>query len=119
MKDLKHENIVRVFKEESFKFGGNTYFGFTMRWGSEGKILIFLKSKLMLGTLEDLIEKQSRTPNEWMEKKALKLVSQLVYGMAYVHENGIIHRDLKPTNIFIRCNDHQLLIGDFDISGNN
>ena len=65
-----------------------------------------------------MIEKQSRTPNEWTERKALKLVSQFVYGMSYVHEKGIIHRDLKPQNIFIAVND-RVLIGDFDISGND
>ena len=63
-----------------------------------------------------MIEKQSRQPKEWNEKKALKLVSQFVYGMSYVHEKGVIHRDLKPRNIFLEFGD-RVLIGDFDISG--
>ena len=65
--------------------------------------------------MDDLI-RERRNDETWTEKEALKLVSQLIFGMKYVHEQKIIHRDLKPKNIFMRGD--QLLIGDFDISGN-
>ena len=28
-------------------------------------------------------------------------MKSILYGVAYIHDNGIIHRDLKPSNVMI------------------
>jgi len=33
--------------------------------------------------------------------KAVKLISQLLEGIDYAHENGLLHRDLNPSNILV------------------
>ena len=48
------------------------------------------------------------------EKRILKLLSQLVHGLYYIHNNNLIHRDIKPANIFLAKNQ-QINIGDVGI----
>ena len=36
MKDLNHDNVVRVYEEVEFEYKKNTYRGFTMQWGDQG-----------------------------------------------------------------------------------
>ncbi|XP_019187490.1 PREDICTED: serine/threonine-protein kinase/endoribonuclease IRE1a-like [Ipomoea nil] len=39
--------------------------------------------------------------NGYPSPKLLKLLSDIVHGLAHLHELGIIHRDLKPQNVLI------------------
>jgi serine/threonine protein kinase len=39
--------------------------------------------------------------------RALRLIRQLLYALAYAHERGIVHRDLKPANLIVQDLPHQ------------
>ncbi|CBY33466.1 unnamed protein product [Oikopleura dioica] len=69
--------------------------------------------------MESYIEgKIQKNQTKWKEGERwpLTYISQLIYGLSYLHENGIIHRDIKPSNLFL-TGARRLVIGDFDIAG--
>lgn len=39
--------------------------------------------------------------------RAIALLQQLAYAIAYAHDRGVVHRDLKPANLIIRAFPHQ------------
>ncbi|HTU61302.1 MAG TPA: serine/threonine-protein kinase [Polyangiales bacterium] len=39
--------------------------------------------------------------------RALALVRQMLYALAYAHERGLVHRDLKPANLVVQDLPHQ------------
>lgn len=39
--------------------------------------------------------------------RALALVRQMLYALAYAHERGLVHRDLKPANLVVQELPHQ------------
>ena len=43
------------------------------------------------------------------------IMSQIVDGVASIHEQGMVHRDLKPKNIFLQ-EGNQIKIGDFGLA---
>lgn len=47
--------------------------------------------------------------------KVIDIMSQILDGIAYAHENNVIHRDIKPHNILI-CQDGHVKITDFGIA---
>ncbi|CAG5094491.1 Oidioi.mRNA.OKI2018_I69.XSR.g13605.t1.cds [Oikopleura dioica] len=103
MKKLDHKNIVKVFDEVFFDFNGCKYSGIVMEY-------------LLKGDLESfLAEEKERNADYWDETDALRLITQLISGLSYLHQHQIIHRDLKPSNIFL-CDNNRLAIGDFGIS---
>ncbi|CAG5109712.1 Oidioi.mRNA.OKI2018_I69.chr2.g4216.t1.cds [Oikopleura dioica] len=103
MKKLEHQNIVKVYEMVQFPFNSYFYYGFTMQWGDQG-------------TLADFIRLQATSVWLWIERDAFKLISQLVYGMSFIHQQKLIHNDIRPKNIFISGIGNQLLIGDFKLS---
>lgn len=46
--------------------------------------------------------------------QAVRLLCEIVRGLAYLHDRGIVHRDLKPENIFYE--DGYAKIGDYGLS---
>jgi serine/threonine protein kinase len=44
---------------------------------------------------------------------AVNMFAEVLYGLAYAHQNNVIHRDLKPSNIIVRSSDRQPVILDF------
>jgi len=53
------------------------------------------------------------------EAETVKIIAQILNGLAYLHDQGIIHRDLKPGNILFkkdRKGNNVVKISDFGIS---
>ena len=82
------------------------------------EICLFIQMQLCNpSTLADWIRQRNSTKVS-LEKRAgpaILIFTQLVSGMAHVHEKGILHRDLKPANIFMGDNG-RFKIGDFGLS---
>lgn len=78
------------------------YFLFTWLWSCEG------------GELFDRIVKKGR----YSERKAAKLIRNIVEGIEDCHSNGVMHRDLKPDNLVFDTakKDATLKIIDFGLS---
>lgn len=50
-------------------------------------------------------------------KLKLKIISQIISGLSYLHSRDIVHRDIRPDNIFIHNSiDYEVKIGDYSIS---
>ena len=49
------------------------------------------------------------------ESEAVRIVSGICDGLAYLHRKGVIHRDLKPDNVML-CKDGSVRIMDFGIA---
>jgi serine/threonine protein kinase len=62
-------------------------------------------------TLEKVMQRTRPLP----EGDALRIVSQILDALDYLHQQGVVHRDLKPQNIMI-CNDGSVRIMDFGIA---
>jgi serine/threonine protein kinase len=77
---LQHPNIIPVY--EAGEYQGKPYLVFECVQGI---------------TLRDLIGKEGAIN----PPRALKLMQQIIDGVAYAHQQGVIHRDLKPANIMI------------------
>lgn len=65
------------------------------------------------GTLNDLINKQRATGNQFDLSVILEMLSQLANGMKEISK-FLVHRDIKPENILIR--NGKLKISDFGLS---
>ena len=63
------------------------------------------------GSLDDLIESQSRLP----EEKVLDIAIQIARGLRAAHRKGLIHRDVKPANILF-VDEQAAKIGDFGLA---
>ncbi|KAH7141673.1 kinase-like domain-containing protein [Dactylonectria macrodidyma] len=78
---------------------------------SENKVFIAMEY-IECGDLQNYLNQS------FSEAYAKVIVSQLVEGLGYMHENGFAHRDLKPKNILVYQPgpDWWVKIGDFGIS---
>ena len=65
---------------------------------------------LMEMNLLDMMQNKSITINVPL---ALKLVCQLLRGLAHMHAFGLIHRDVKPENCLVNTKTMELRIADF------
>ncbi|KAL0217133.1 hypothetical protein RCL1_007616 [Eukaryota sp. TZLM3-RCL] len=68
------------------------------------------------GSLQDFVNSNSKLSNDdlWF------ILTQLAFGLHYLHSNSIIHRDVKPANIVLTSKYRPLLVKycDFGISKN-
>jgi serine/threonine protein kinase len=103
---LNHENVIRYTASELFEFERCQFFGIFMP---------FYRCRDMQSYIEGHL-RANRPRYAGGERWPLVFISQLIYGLSYLHENGIIHRDIKPSNLF-RTEAKRLVIGDFDIAG--
>lgn len=91
---LTHANIVGIYEFDQFQ--GTPYF-----------VMEFVEGK----DLKTIIKEGKGFTLE----EAVKIISAVLDGLAYVHEFGIVHRDIKPANIFI-TNKGVVKIADFGIA---
>ncbi len=61
------------------------------------------------------IEQRVKTNGVYDEKDAIRVMTEVLDVMQFVHENEVVHRDLKPSNIMIRDNGDVCLL-DFGIA---
>ncbi len=91
---LQHRNIVTIY--EFADDNGNPYIAMEFLRGQS------LSQRLQTGTPLTLVQK-------------LDVVTQLLTGLHYAHEQGIIHRDVKPPNIWLN-DDGTVKLLDFGIA---
>lgn len=97
---LRHSNVARYKECYTFTdFGGET----------DIAVMSYYKD----GSLDKLMKAQALTYEQRVD-----ILTQILEGIAYLHNNDIIHRDLKPQNILIlRSKGHYVpKITDFGIS---
>ena len=81
---VRHQNVASVFHLGTT---GRSYF-YAMEF-AEGE------------TLEHFIRRSGRIE----VKLALEITTQVVAGLAAIHEQNLVHRDIKPSNILVRLKD--------------
>ena len=70
------------------------------------------------GSLTDLLR---RSGGRLPVPEAIRIMCQLLSGMAYAHDRGLVHRDIKPANIVLHHADDGVLhakICDFGLAKN-
>lgn len=97
---LKHQNIAHY--KECYTFNTLT-----------GEVDIAIMSYYENGSLDKLLTERQLS----YDNKA-DILTQILHGIAYLHDHGVIHRDLKPQNILILYIDGRYIpkITDFGIS---
>jgi len=90
---LDHPKIMRVF-------------------GGEPRSRMYMVMEWCDGRLLREILDQGRIPQE----RAIRIATEALDALEYIHANGIVHRDLKPENIMVDDHDNIKLI-DFGIAG--
>jgi serine/threonine-protein kinase len=90
---LDHPKIMRVF-------------------GGEPRSRIYMVMEWCDGRLLREILDQGRIP----QQRAIRIATEVLDALEYIHANGIVHRDLKPENIMVDDRDDIKLI-DFGIAG--
>ena len=91
---LQHPHIIPVY--ETGEYEGKPYLVFEFVEGI---------------SLRDLIKKEGPL----VVHRAIKLMKQVLDGIAYAHQQGIVHRDMSPSNIQIGKNEFPRIM-DFGIS---
>jgi len=95
---LRHPNIVQVF---DFDVQGDIYF----------MVMELLQGDTLKARLNDY-----RLRGEPMPRgEAVRVLLDVLDGLAYAHSEGMIHRDIKPANIMLTKRG-QAVIGDFGIA---
>ena len=91
---LAHQNIVTVF--DAGAIDGSPYF-----------VMEFVEGR----ELAQFLKEGVRFPLQ----ESLKIITQILSGLAYTHKLGVVHRDLKPANIFLTPSG-TVKIADFGIA---
>uniref|UniRef100_F6WS34 Protein kinase domain-containing protein n=1 Tax=Ciona intestinalis TaxID=7719 RepID=F6WS34_CIOIN len=92
---LNHPNIICYYDT----FEDNGVLMIEMEYADDGTLAQFLAKS------ESAIE----------EKKIFSMFSQIVSGLAHMHDQKVLHRDLKTANIFL-TKEGVVKIGDFGVS---
>ncbi|MCE8162864.1 MAG: protein kinase [Candidatus Moeniiplasma glomeromycotorum] len=80
---------------------------------SDNQELLIIMDYAENGTLTKFINDNKNKEHNW--ELNVKLIEQIVKGLAYIHHEGIIHRDLKSMNILLTKNN-DVKIADFGLS---
>jgi len=90
---LEHQSIVKM--HASFEENGSLYL-----------VMEFVEG--------ETIEQYVRRKGVFTESEAIRLLSDILPAIGYLHQKGFVHRDIKPSNIMIRPNGKVCLL-DFGI----
>ncbi len=103
MEDLVHPNLIRYYDA--------TYISSKSALGEEEKIQVGILEYANYGDISKLF----RTDNLIIIRK---VITQLLEGLSFLHNNKIVHRDLKPKNILLSNINNEIVvkIADFGIS---
>ena len=91
---LIHPNIVQVFDG-----------------GTEGDVVFFSMEFIGQGSVEEVLERETRIPWE----QAILMVLEAAHGLEYAEGKQIVHRDIKPDNLMIN-DDGQVKIADLGLA---
>eukprot|EP01062_Namystynia_karyoxenos_P075858 TRINITY_DN735_c0_g2_i5.p1 TRINITY_DN735_c0_g2~~TRINITY_DN735_c0_g2_i5.p1 ORF type:complete len:1549 (+),score=399.66 TRINITY_DN735_c0_g2_i5:148-4647(+) len=95
MTKLQHDNVVQ-------------YLGCAL----EGRYILIVMEYVPGGSLEGLM---SHFGGRLPAAPIARLVTDILRGLVYIHENSIVHRDLKPANVLVTA-DGQAKLADFGAS---
>jgi serine/threonine-protein kinase len=100
---LSHPNIISIFEV-----------------GETGE-LFFMVMQLIRGMpLSTLLERVRKHPVPSRRvlplRETFRIMSQLMDGLGYAHEEEVVHRDIKPANILLEAKTKRVLISDFGIA---
>ncbi|XP_064643150.1 eukaryotic translation initiation factor 2-alpha kinase 1-like [Lineus longissimus] len=98
---------------------------FNQKYPFAGKIHLFIQMELCELTLKDWMDARNLQAvnltgedryNVVSEPDNMKIIRQVLEGLAYIHRQDVIHRDIKPRNIFVNSSNLQVKIGDFGLA---
>jgi len=92
---LNHPKVMRVYGGEK-----RTRIYMVMEW-CEGRLL------------REILDEGRISPD-----RAIRIATEVLDALDYIHSNGVVHRDLKPENIMVDAEDNIKLI-DFGIAGDS
>lgn len=69
-----------------------------------------------LGEYITLLEFINQTMSSLSEKKLVKIIENLKYGLVVCHQSGVAHRDIKPENVMINKKNLDIKYIDFGLS---
>ncbi|MCU4394099.1 serine/threonine-protein kinase [Acinetobacter parvus] len=95
---VKHENVVRVHYADVISHNSGNLVIIAMDHHPQGSVINELNSSNYLDI-----------------KRTVKIITDVLKGLEYLHECGIYHNDIKPSNILISGNGNALLT-DYGIS---
>jgi len=87
----------------------------TLDFGEDGEGRLFLVMELLSGEpVRNVVAREGRIAPE----RVVRLLRQLLTGLAAAHRAGIVHRDLKPENLWVDGSGHteRLRLLDFGIA---
>ncbi len=96
--NLRHPHIVQVY---DFDVEGDTYY----------MVMEYLEGDTLKARLDDYRIRGERMP--WGE--VVRIVLDVLDGLAYAHSKGMIHRDIKPSNVLLTRSGRAVLT-DFGIA---
>lgn len=100
---LSHPNIISIFEV------------------GETEELYYMVMQLVRGmSLSKILERVRRHPVPSRRllamEEVVRILLQLLDGLACAHDEDIVHRDIKPANLLIETKNRRLLISDFGIA---
>ncbi|XP_066597857.1 eukaryotic translation initiation factor 2-alpha kinase 1-like [Prorops nasuta] len=75
---------------------------------------LYIQMKLCTVTLQEWLDERE---SPLSDNTVNTIITQILFGLDYIHSLNIVHHDIKPSNIFIsREEDLKVLLGDFGLS---